>query len=165
MANANLTAAYLRERLHYDPETGLFTWRVTDRNVKAGHVAGTPHCRGYLAIAVGGIPCLAHRLAWLYVHGKWPAHQIDHINGIKTDNRIANLRDVSQSVNMQNVRKATSRSKSGVLGVSRAQWGGRWQAQLAINGKATYLGNYATEQLAHEAYLAAKRKHHEGCTI
>ncbi len=101
-----LTAEYLRSILHYDQETGIFTWKVrTARRVKAGDVAGCSDGDGYRLIKVQSRLYKAHRLAWLYIHGSWPKDQIDHINRIRTDNRIANLREVSNKQNLQNTGK------------------------------------------------------------
>jgi len=113
---------------------------------------------------------LAHRLAWLYVHGVMPKKNIDHINGVKTDNRIENLRDVAQSVNLQNLQRARKNRKSSrLLGVSHSNRGTclarPYRARIVVDGRELSLGTFATEQEAHQAYLAAKRIHHEGCVI
>jgi HNH endonuclease len=88
-----LTAERLRERLHYDAETGVFTRRVGSSNARAGDVAGSVHSTGYVRISIDGGKYTAHCLAWFYVHGVWPSDQIDHINRNRSDNRIANLRE------------------------------------------------------------------------
>lgn len=154
-----ITATRLRELLNYNPETGEFTRRVSTTNsVRVGDIAGSVHHTGYLRIRVDGHQYLAHRLAWLYTHGEWPKNEIDHIDGNKTNNRIANIRDVTPSVNQQNQRKA--RSGTGFLGVTLSQ--GRFRALIGVAGKQHYLGNYDTPELAHAAYLNAKRRFHEG---
>jgi hypothetical protein len=109
---------------------------------------------------------LAHRLAWLYVHGVWPTHQIDHINGDHSDNRIANLRDVPPRLNKENLRKAQRNNRVGVLGV-RALIGGapRWTAGICVDGERRYLGTFYSLDEAQAAYLKAKRALHEGCTL
>ena len=104
-----------------------------------------------------------HRIAWLYVYGCWPNNHIDHINGNPDDNSIENLRDVSRKVNLQNMRKATKSSKTGILGVSESA--GRFRASIRIDGKAKYLGSFDDAKTAHAAYIDAKRKYHEGCTL
>lgn len=98
-----LTAEIARQFLCYDPETGVITWRTSPRyGIEAGAVAGTQIKRGYIALTFLGFKVTAHRLAWLMHHGVWPTHGIDHINRIKTDNRICNLRDVPQAENLKN---------------------------------------------------------------
>lgn len=101
----NLTQARLKEILHYDPDTGIFTRRL-DRgpNAPKDSVAGTPDKNGYIVIKVDFTQYKAHRLAWLYIYGVWPNNQIDHINHIVDDNRIVNLRDVTNSENQANRR-------------------------------------------------------------
>ena len=88
-----LTAERLRERLHYDAGTGVFTRRVGSGHARTGEMAGSVHSTGYVRISIDGGKYTAHCLAWLYVHGVWPPDQIDHINGNRSDNRIANLRE------------------------------------------------------------------------
>lgn len=165
MADNSLSAARVREVLDYDPLTGVFIRKVrlaqchqvgdrADFQVAAGHL------KGYRRIGFDNQRYLAHRVAWLYVHGDWPKDDIDHINGQKGDNRISNLRDVTFAVNMQNRRKPHKDNKSGFLGVS-AHVSGTFVAK--VGGK--YIGSHATPEEAHEAYLQAKRLMHEGCTI
>ena len=161
MTKPFVTAERLRELFNYNPETGVFTRLVSvSDNAKAGDIAGTMNSGGYMKIVVCGRLYQSHRLAWLYVYGRWPAHEIDHINGIRTDNRIENLRDVIPSTNKQNQRNANSNNKLGLLGVTRRSQG--FHAQIRINGKCTYLGTFPTGEQAHAAYLDAKRKNHSG---
>lgn len=157
-----LTAQELRELLHYDPETGVFTNRVQrNYNAPAGAVAGAiDKCAGYRQIRIKGRIYRAHRLAWIYVHGQWPTADIDHYNGVLDDNRISNLRDVSQSVNMQNRQNARRSGSSGEIGVHWVKQRNKWSAQISINGKSTYLGYYVTKEEARAAYRAAKKIHH-----
>jgi hypothetical protein len=165
MATADLTAARLRELLSYDSDAGLFTRLVSGRGrgSVAGNIAGCKNTHGYIRIGIAGRIYMAHRLAWFYTHGVWPAGDIDHINGEKSDNRLSNLRDVSTSVNMQNQRAAQPRNASGFLGVTRH--GSRFEASIKINGVNRYLGSYGSPQEAHAAYLQEKRRIHPGCTI
>jgi HNH endonuclease len=161
-----LTSIQLRELLDYSAETGLLRWRVIPRAGmhRCGMVAGTKNRRGYLAITVRGRAYLAHRLIWLYVYGEWPSGQIDHINGDRADNRVSNLRDVHRDVNIQNQRRAQAHNRCGLLGVSTRP-DGRFWARINLNGKQFSLGCFADASDAHQAYLAAKRKLHVGCTL
>jgi len=159
-----LTQARLKELLSYDPETGNFVRLVSASNsVRVGDIAGTLDSRGYIRINVLYKSYLAHRLAFLYVTGKLPKQQIDHIDGNKVNNIFANLRDVNYSINNQNKRFARSDSKTGLLGASPR--GNRFVAQIRLNGKNHHIGIYSTAELAHTAYIAAKRRLHPGCTI
>lgn len=157
-----LTVARLREVLDYCPETGVFVWKVT-RSFKAvaGAVAGSEYkATGYLRIQIDGTSYLAHRLAWLHHYGEWPTLDIDHINGEKSDNRIANLREATTSQNGQNQHRAQSDNKSGALGVYLDK-NGRWRAVIAKDGLIYGLGAFDTKESAHAAYLSAKRELHE----
>lgn len=160
----SLTAERLREVLDYDPATGLFTRKVrTARNVQVGDVAGSLNGKGYICIRVDGRSHKAHRLAWLYVHGVWPQSGIDHINGIKDDNHIINLREATHSDNQQNLRKPHADNKIGLLGVSRSQ--GKFKAQIKVYGKVRTIGRFHTPEAAHAAYLKAKRQLHPFGTL
>lgn len=163
MKSAQQVYAHLRATLSYDPETGVFTALKTIASRRAGEVVGFSGARSYLMTSVGCKLYLLHRLAWLYVHGCWPKFYIDHINGDCKDNRIANLRDVPQSVNMQNKRNVHTKSKSGLLGVTKHGRG--WVARIRVDGKPKYIGRFQSPEDAHQAYLAVKRDVHPGCTI
>lgn len=156
------SAERVRELLSYEPETGLFTRLVrTTNSNKVGDVVGTQHGNGYMKISVDGRQHYSHRLAWLYVHGDRPVDHIDHIDGNPSNNRIANLRAASRSQNMQNQRKAHSDSASGLLGVCWDKRYKKWKAQICIDRKQIYLGLFCEPELAHAAYVAAKRAHHD----
>jgi len=103
-------------------------------------------------------------MAWLYMTGSWPAAEIDHRNGNKSDNRWENLRDVQPVVNQQNKRRAQSNSKTGFLGVM-VSGDGRFCARIRVNGRNKHLGSFRSPELAHAAYLMAKRELHEGGTL
>lgn len=165
MAKNDLTAARVRELLNYNSETGALTWAFNvGPTARAGGVAGSIEKKGYRSIGVDGSYYKAHRLVWLHVTGEWPTGQIDHKDGDKDNNRFENLRDVSPSVNQQNMRHATVRNKScGLLGVTPNNK--KWKAGIHIGGIKRHLGTFGTAEEAHAAYLDAKRKHHEGCTI
>ena len=159
-----VTAERVRELLAYDPETGVFTWRVRrGRSAPAGSIAGWRDRGDYVLICVEQCAYFAHRLAWLYVNGQWPVGDIDHMNGIPFDNRIENLRDVNRSLNMQNLRRANRNNKLQLLGVTKSGKG--FAAQIVVGGRALYLGTFPTAQFAHECYLIAKRKLHPGGTL
>lgn len=163
MAKNILTVELLREMLSYSPETGLFTRVLPTNNGKGMGRAGYLNPIGYIQIGCIGKRFLAHRLAWLYVHGVMPSGDIDHINGIRDDNRIENLRDVPHSVNIENQRKARPDNKSGYMGVRAI--GKSFQASIRTDGRYTHIGTYATAEGAHQAYLMVKRQIHQGCTI
>lgn len=160
---SSLDSTQLHALVHYDPDTGLFTWRVNRQNVRAGDIAGTITDRGYCRITVSGRAYAAHRLAWLYVYGAWPTEQIDHINGIRNDNRIENLRDVSAAANSQNQRQPQGGNP--FIGVSWVRKSNRWMVRIRIDGRQRYLGCFATSEEAQDAYIKAKRAHHTGCTV
>lgn len=162
------TREQLAELLSYDDETGVFTWRRHGVNaLRAGAVAGRVNRQGYVVIKVSQRQYRAHRLAWFMVYGTWPAGQIDHINGQRADNRIANLRDVSRSVNCQNQRKAMSSNTTGLLGVRRFPRNktNPFAAAITVAGKSLHLGYHPTAEEAHAAYVLAKKRLHEGCTL
>lgn len=165
MAKQNITAELIRERLNYDRETGIFTWRTAPKKSKAkiGAAAGSHDVAGYLQLNIGGNVLKVHRLAWLHVHGEWPAGDIDHINGVRDDNRLCNLRVVTNAINCQNKRAPLPANKSGFLGVS---WNaGAWRASVQLNGRQHHVGRFKSPEEAHQAYLEAKRRLHEGCAI
>ena len=164
MSKPDITAEQLREILDYNMETGIFIWKISpSKAVKAGDVAGNIDKRGYSTLGIRGEIYRTHRLAWLYVTGSWPTGMIDHINGIKADNRLVNLRDVGAGGNSENVRKPNKRNKSGFMGVIWYQ--NKWRASITVNRKTIRIGDYATPEEAHQAYLNAKRMFHAACTI
>jgi hypothetical protein len=153
----------LKYLLDYNPETGIFIWKVS-RRVRSGDVAGYTNDRGYVLVRVDGKLYKAHRLAWFYVHGVWP-DEIDHIHGNRSDNRISQLRDVPHSGNAQNIRAARRDNASGLLGVSLHKASGKYVAQIQLDKKKHYLGLFDTSHLAHQAYIKAKRNLHKFSTI
>lgn len=166
MAPAILTADYVRQIFNYDTDSGLLTWRIrTSNRIQLGAQAGNRDHYGYLKVCVSYRYYKVHRLIWLHVHGVWPTKQIDHIDRDKLNNRIANLRDVSQSVNQQNRFRARTDNASGFLGVTRHSASKRWQTQIDVNGRRHYLGLFDTPEAAHAVYLDAKRLLHSSCTI
>jgi len=165
-----IIAERVRELLNYDPETGIFTRKIrTAQRHKIGDRADflvtSGNSEGYCRVSFDSKRYLAHRVVWLYVHGKWPELDIDHINGNKSDNRLANLREVDRSTNLQNMRHARKDNRSGFLGVTTIIQGKKWRATVHMNGKGIHVGVYHSPEEAHQAYLVAKRQIHEGCTI
>jgi len=155
MTKTTITAEELRSRLNYDPLTGVFTRKVSlSKAYRVGSVAGTVGARGYVAIGIDGRYYKGHRLAWLYVHGEWPSSEIDHLNRIKTDNAISNLKPKTRSGNTLNCVDARCTNKLGLLGVS--QVGSRFIARLQVQGESRYLGIYRTKEAASAAYWSAK---------
>lgn len=152
--------------LHYEPETGVFTWRGGHGKVRAGKIAGhSVRSEDRIKLCVFGRLYNAHRIAWFYMTGQWPTGDIDHINGHGKDNRWINLRDVSHLTNMQNEQRGRKHSSHGYLGVV-ANGRGKWWARIRHpDGRRLHLGTYETAPAAHAAYLEKKRELHEGCTI
>lgn len=165
MANAILTAERVRELLSYDPESGVLSWRFSRSGISAGP-AGCASSIGYIYLTVDGTKQLAHRLAWLITHGEWPSEDIDHINGVRADNRLANLRAVPRYVNNENRRKVRADNKvSGATGVTWHHHSRKWIARIHVRKKVHRLGLFDTVEEASAAYLEAKRRLHKGCTI
>jgi hypothetical protein len=153
-----LTAARVRELLHYDPETGVFAWRVAfNRNIKVGAAAGGVNPRGYHRIAINRRYYQAHRLAWLYITDEWPPEQVDHINGDPSDNRWANLRLATQSQNQANARRRSDNT-SGYKGVSWDARSRKWSAEILVGGRRVRLGRFGCPAEAHAAYVRTAEK-------
>jgi len=166
MTKQIITQAELKEQLHYNPDTGIFTWIKNSRRINAGAIAGSLTIKGYINIVVNGRCFKAHRLAWLYIYGEIPKEQIDHVDMNKSKNNICNLRLAYRSINQQNMRNARKDNNSSkYLGVSKRKNCDDYRADIRVNGKKLYLGIFKNQELAHEAYLNAKRQFHEGCTI
>jgi hypothetical protein len=174
MAKTDLTAQRLRELLHYNPETGVFIRLNSPHGKwKPGQTVGSINSvSGYLVVGVDKHQHYGHRLAWLYMTGEWPFDEIDHINGVRADNKWQNLRNAPRNINAQNMRRANSINTSGLLGVTRVgpSVGSRrttekWAATIKTAGKRKYLGIFDTQEEAHQAYLTEKRRIHDGCTI
>lgn len=142
----------LKKFLTYDPETGFFTWiKISSNNTSVGHRAGSKETSGYWIITFKAEIYKAHRIAWLFVHGAQPFGQIDHINGKRDDNRISNLREVTNRENQQN----NWRHRAGKnVGVSFKKDKNKWKAYTHVLGKQKHLGYFETES---EAFMARKK--------
>lgn len=151
--------ARLHELFSYDPETGLLTRKIAQQHQPAGKIAGRRGDRqGHLACNMDGVRIYAHRIAWAMHYGAWPERQIDHINRIPSDNRIANLRQVTGAENAQN-KGLIKFNQTGVAGVSFSQ--GKWRARITVNGKERSLGRYENIADAIEARrIAVRNLHH-----
>ena len=153
----SLTHSRLCEYLSYDPDSGVFTRKLTQRRWKAGTViAGRPDGHGYRVIGIDGQSFRAHRLAWFYTTGQWPPNDIDHINGIRDDNRWCNLRPATRAQNLRN--SSAKPNKTGFKGVHKH--GHRYRAAIRLNYKHIRLGSFETPEAAHEAYCRAAIRLH-----
>lgn len=155
-----LTQEKLKHHLFYDQDSGIFTWiKPFKRGQKIGCIAGVKHNRGYWAIQFNKRSYLAHRLAWLYVYGEFPENYIDHIDGVRNNNKIENLRLATGLQNSQN-RKLPSNNTSSYIGVYFKTMANKWCAKIDFESKRYYLGNHATAELAYMAYKEAKARLH-----
>ena len=154
------TLERLNEVLDYDPETGVFRWKkAVNGRIKVGDIAGaySGRDRGYRQLQIDGVKYFAHRIAWKMHYGRDPEDQIDHINGIKNDNRIQNLRECTRAENMRN-RGKTKVNTTGYKGVHLYK--GKYVARIKLIGKEVYLGRYDTAEEAYEAYKKAAKEYH-----
>ena len=153
-----LTQEYLKTLFNYDKETGLLYWKVARSNRANIHKPiNTKNSHGYVIVSIDKVRYGVHRVIWIYVTGVVPSGQIDHINGVRDDNRWLNLRDVSRAYNQQNRDTLTK-----MVGTSWNRLNNNWRAQININNKVTYLGSFNTQEEAYHAYLEAKQSHHLG---
>lgn len=156
-----LTVDKARELLSYDAETGVLRWRVqVGGGPKAGQVAGSIKPNGYCYIKISGRMYGAHRIAWLISFGEWPERQLDHRNGNRHDNRLANLREATNAENQQNL-GPRSRSASGYLGVTWRKVERKWHARIRVNGHLKHLGYFDDPERAAAAYDSAKMRLHK----
>jgi hypothetical protein len=156
-----VTPERLREVLHYDPTTGLFTWKVSlAPNVRPGDVVMRRDSHGYVVIQIDRRTYKGHRLAWLYMTGLWPSETVDHIDGQRDHNAWANLREATVAENTQHSR-TPRHNTSGLKGASWDSRNGRWVSQIQVRGRCIKLGSFDSAEAAHVAYRAAA-KHHFG---
>lgn len=157
-----LTQKLLKEELSYDEHTGQFKSLKHHKFSKRyiGDIVGSTKTNGYIEVYLLKKYYQAHRLAWFYIYGKWPSNQIDHINGIKSDNRLCNLREANYSENAQNLIKSKITNTTKLLGVRKKKNRNGYEASIKLNGKSYYLGYFKNAIDAHTAYIDAKRKYH-----
>lgn len=154
----------LRELFHVTDDGRLIS-KVYKPRRPVGSEAGWVEPTGYRRVQIGKRRLWAHRVIFALANGRWPSAHIDHINGDVSDNRPGNLREAHGGINNQNLRKANRSSKSGVLGVTYLEKKNRYVARIKLRGKRVHIGTYKTAREAHMAYVYAKRRLHEGCTI
>ena len=144
-------------KLAYLPQDGIFIWR--QKTGRGNHIrlsgdqAGTATKNGYRSIIIGGVSYYEHRLAWFFINGKWPDHQIDHINMMRSDNRETNLREATNAQNKQNS-KIHADNKSGYKGIYYHSCG-KWHATIMALGRKKSLGYFDTPASASAAYEEA----------
>jgi len=164
----DLTQEKLKEILDYNEKTGIFNWRIRrDETGKlrgcGGKIAGCLSPDGYVYIGIDGKLFSAHRLAWLFAHGYFPENQIDHIDQVRHHNWLSNLREATQSCNLQN-QKVSTRNKSGVTGVHWHKSADKWLSQITKNKKQINLGFFASLLDAAKARYEAEQKYFD-CVI
>lgn len=155
-----LTQERLKQLLDYDPLVGVFTWKVKRRGQNVvGAVAGAVRPDGYRVTKIDGRMYLLHRLAWFYCYGEWP-HHVDHFDGVRLNNRIANLRDVTPKQNHENQALRATNS-TGFRGVTQDKRTGRFVARITHNLKMRHVGSFGS---AEDAAIAAKAARDESFT-
>lgn len=148
----------LRAALDYNQSTGVFTWKVwRGFKARAGSVAGATDSKGHRQIRFEGKLYLAHRLAWFMTYGRWPTPEADHKNGIRADNRIENLREVTHHQNSMN-RGIYQSNSSGVPGVCWYRKTGKWTAYIREDGKNKNLGYFEKIEDAARARKQAEQR-------
>ena len=153
-----ITQAQLKEKLHYNPDTGVFTRKISTCNkVKVGDIAGYIHTKGYILISLNSKKYCAHRLAFLYMGGEIP-EEVDHINHIRKDNRWFNLRAVTHNENCRNI-SMQKVNKSGFNGICWHKKAGKWQAYISVQGRCIHLGYFTDKNNAISARKEANIKH------
>lgn len=157
-----LSAEIVREIFDYDKTTGVFTWRIKPSiNRKAGDVAGGVNSDGYRKLKYKGNCVGAHRVAWLYVYGRWPYGEIDHINQDKLDNRIENLRDTTTRGNAHNKPGWYGRELPRGVYQIKSSKANPYRSMIRSDGKLIHIGLYHNPEDAHAAYIKAKGLYHD----
>ena len=158
-----ITREKIRELFQYNAETGGLYAKRKFGHRGPGERVGHKHRDGYRIIGINGKSYPEHRLVWIYFYDKLVKNEIDHINGVRDDNRIENLREATRSENARNIHKARKDNRTGYIGVRKDR--GRWEARIKVNGKYIHLGCFGSPQEAQKAYLDAKRMMHPTSTL
>ncbi len=151
-----MTQRYLKSILKYNRTTGIFTWKKWKLGCRESLLAGSSPSHGYIQIKIGDKQFKAHRLAFLYVEGKFPVGQVDHKNRIKHDNRWGNLRVSTSGQNRVNTTRKPGKLLRGVW----ASWGTHFAANIYVDGERIYLGRFKSADDAHAAYRKASKKYY-----
>ncbi len=152
-----ITQKRLKEVLRYDPESGFFVWIVSNSNrALAGSVAGTINYYGYVTITIDGKKHRAARLAYLYMKGCFPEHEIDHRDRVNHNDKWDNLRDATPQLNVRN-RGVVKSNTSGITGIIKV--GKRWHARITVSRKSLHLGCFGSKRDAARARWNAEVKH------
>jgi len=155
-----LTHERLQAILNYDPATGIFTWRTSPHGrFPVGTRAGGLQFKGYRSIKINARLYRCNRLAWLYMTGEWPTHQIDHIDGNKDNDAFNNLREATNAQNQWNTRVQRN-NKTGIKGVRWNARLGKYTADIRLNGKSKHIGVFSTIEEARVAYNKVAAEHH-----
>jgi len=155
----DLTQSALKENLDYDQGTGFFTRKKNVGGRKIGDICRCKHHEGYIVISVKGFTYHANRLAVLYMTGRWPVEHVDHINGVRDDDRWCNLREATNAENTRN-KKKHSNNTSGFKGVYLKKDRNKWGARITVNGDQIHLGYFDDINDANKAYRLAANKYH-----
>lgn len=166
-----ITRAFILSILEYDAATGSFYWKDRPRSSFpsdsaygafranfAGKQAGYLREDGYREINIRGRLVMEHRLVWLVETGSWPQHELDHVNGVCSENQFSSLRDVPHSINGRNSKRSKA-NRSGVTGVGWNKEQGKWRARITVDRQAILLGYFSTLDEAKAARRAAERKY------
>jgi hypothetical protein len=149
----------IKKRLSYSRKTGLFTRKIAVPRGAVGSVAGTKSRRdGYVHVKIFGKQHKAHRLAWAFITGRWPARDVEHRDTNRSNNRWRNLRLANDSQNQANANKRVDNT-SGCKSVSRRKDSGKYRARIQVRKRRLSLGDHRTSKLAHAAYCKAAKKH------
>jgi len=148
-----LTQSYLQSILNYNLDTGIFIWKHNNK------IAGTKHRQGYIHISVNNKKYAAHRLAWIYIYGSFPKYMIDHVNGIKSDNKIINIREATANQNQHN-KSLNKNNTSSVKGVHWCDLMSKWQARICVNTKRINFGYFDSLEFAELVIQEARMKYH-----